>query len=208
VDGVTTGLTFDVPDGWYRWDPADPVGGASKELDARIQERPALAPVRQTLLRLLIDFWDDAADQQAVAAAALVEPAPDAALVASVVVVEAERDHPGDEEAEIAALLSLLRADSPFDIRPRTVDTVDLPVGRAVRLGRLARTDGADPGETEVVVEMVQHWLPVPGEATMVVLAGSSPCLHAADELALAFDSIARSVAFQTVAGRGRHEPG
>jgi hypothetical protein len=160
VDGVTTGLTFDVPTLWYRWDPDDAVFAASKDLDARIEKRPALAPVRQTLLRLLIDFWADAANQQAVAAAALVEPAPDAALVGSVVVVEAERDHPGDEEAEIAALLDLLRADGPFDIRPRTVETVDLPAGRAVRLGRLARTDGADPGETEVVVEMVSTGFP------------------------------------------------
>ena len=133
------------------------------------------------------------------AAAALVEPAPDAALVASLVIVEAERDHPGDEEAEIAALVDLLQPDSPFDIRPRTVEAVDLPAGRAVRLCRLARTDGAEPGETEVAVEMVQHWLPVAGEGAMIVLAGSTPCLHVADELATAFDTIARSMAFRPV---------
>ena len=70
-----------------------------------------------------------------------------------------------------------------------------------VRLCRLARTDGAEPGETEVVVEMVQHWLPVPGDGTMVVLAGSSPCLHAADELGRAFNAIAQSVEFVAIAG-------
>jgi hypothetical protein len=199
VDGLATGLTFAVPESWYRWDPDDPVAAASRDIDARIAGWPELAPVRQMLLRLLIDIWDDAADQEAVAAAALVEPAPDAALVASLVVVEARRDHPDDEDAEIAALLDLLRGDSPFDIRPRTVDSVDLPAGRAVRLVRLARTDGAEPGETEVAVEMVQHWLPVPGEGTMVVLAGSTPCLHVADELGEAFDTIARSVEFPTV---------
>ena len=201
MDGLTTALRFDLPGAWYRWDPDDAVFAASKELDARIEERPTLAAVRQTLLRLLLDLWDDAADQQAVAAAALVEPAPDAALVASLVVVEAEREHPGDEDAEVTALLDLLRGDSPFDIRPRTVDTVDLPAGRAVRLARLARTDGAEPGESEVAVEMVQHWLPVPGETTMIVLAGSTPCLHVAEELAEAFDTIARSVGFRTVPG-------
>ena len=198
---MTIGLTFEVPDVWYRWDPDDAVFAASEDLDARIAQRPALSPVRQTLLRLLLDFWDDAADQQAVAAAALVEPAPDAALVASLVVVEAERDHPGDEAAEIARLLDVLGAKSPFDIRPRTVDAVDLPTGRAVRLCRLARTDGADSRETEVVVEMVQHWMPDPGHETMVVLAGSSPSLHAADELARAFDTIARSVEFHMIPG-------
>jgi hypothetical protein len=201
VDGVTTGLSLDLPDAWYRWDPVDPVFAASNDLDARIERRPAQAPIRQTLLRLLLDFWDDAAEQQALAAAALVEPAPDAALVASLVVVEAERDHPDDEEAEVARLLDVLGAGSPFDIRPRAVDAVDLPAGRAVRLRRLARTDGAEPGDTEVVVEMVQHWLPVPGGETMVILAGSSPSLHAADELALAFDMVARSIAFRAIPG-------
>ena len=78
---------------------------------------------------------------------------------------------------------------------------MDLPAGRAVRLARLARTDGAEPGESEVAVEMVQHWLPVPGETTMIVLAGSTPCLHVAEELAEAFDTIARSVGFRTVPG-------
>lgn len=201
---MTLGLTFDVPDAWYRWDPDDPVSTASNELDARIEARPALAPVRQALLRLMLEFWDDAADQEAVAAAALVEPAPDAALVATLVVVEAQRDYPDDEEAEISSLLDLLRGDSPFDIGPRTVEIVDLPVGRSVRLSRLARTDGAEAGETEVAVGMVQHWVPIPGQGTMIVLAGSTPCLHAADELASAFDSIARSVELHAVPGWGR----
>jgi hypothetical protein len=194
VDGVTSGLRFAVPDSWYRWDPDDAVTGSSREVDERIEQRLALAPVRQELLCLLTGFWDDAADQQAVAAAALVEPAPDAALVASLVVVEAERNHPGDVEAEIDHLLGLLGAESPFDIRPRTVEPVELPAGRAVRLRRLVRTDVAGPDEGDVAVEMVQHWLPVPGGETMVVLAASTPCLHVAAELADAFDAIASSV--------------
>ena len=48
---MSTGLTFDVPEAWYRWDPDDAVFASSKELDARIERRPALAPVRQTVLR-------------------------------------------------------------------------------------------------------------------------------------------------------------
>lgn len=198
MDTLSTRVTFGLPPAWYRWDPEDPMGMTSREVDNRIAQRPALAAIRQTLLRVLTGFWDDAAAQQAVAAAALVEPAPDTALVASLVVVEAERDHLGDEDGEVASLLGLLGRNSPFDIRPRTVEAVDLPAGRAVRLARLARTDGAGPGEMEVVVEMVQHWLPVPGAGTIVVLAGSSPCLHAAEELAQTFDAIAGSVAFRT----------
>jgi hypothetical protein len=50
-----------------------------------------------------------------------------------------------------------------------------------------------------VAVEMIQHWVPVPGRDTMVILAGSTPCLHVADELADAFDGIARSMAFRVV---------
>ena len=81
----------------------------------------------------------------------------------------------------------------------RTVEIVELPAGRAVRLGRLARTDGAEPGKSEVAVAMVQHWLPVAGAAVTAVLAGTTPCLHIADELADVFDSIARSVEVEPV---------
>src|SRR2546423_476834 len=126
MDGVSTGIAFELPPAWHRWDPDDPVGASAADLDARIGERRGLAPVRQTVLRLLIGFWHDAAAQQAVAAAALVEPASDAAVVATLVVVEAGREHPGDDAAEIAALVNLLEGASPVDIRPRTIETVKL----------------------------------------------------------------------------------
>ena len=195
---MTGGVRFELPPPWFWWDPNDPEGSTARDLDARIVERPELAPARDTMLRVLLGFWDDATDQGAVAAGGLVEPA-DAALVATYVVAAAERMHPEDHHAEIAAVVELLGPASPFDIRPRTVDVVQLPAGRAVRLGRLARTDGAEQGESEVAVDMVQHWLPVAGEPTLLVLAGSTPCLHAADELEAAFDSIARSVEFKPV---------
>jgi hypothetical protein len=199
VDRLSTSLKIEVPANWYHWDPQDAIGTAVRELDERIVIRPALEAARQTILALLLRYWRDATDQQAVAAAALVEPANEAALVASFVAVETERVFPNNDYAEIDRLVATLSPPSPFDIRPRTVEPVELPAGRAVRLVRLGRTDGAGPGESEVVVLMVQHWLPIPGEATMLVLEGSTPCLHAADELEAAFDRVARSLAFESV---------
>ncbi len=196
---MTDGVRIELPPAWFWWDRNDPEGATVRDLDARIAERPELAPAREIMLQVLLGVWDDAIDQSAVAAGGLVEPAPDAALVATYVVAAAERMHPEDAEAEIAAVLGLLEPASPFDIRPRTLDVVELPAGRAVRLARLARTDGADQGESEVVVDMVQHWLPVAGQPTLLVLAGSTPCLHAADVLEAAFDSIARSVELEPV---------
>lgn len=196
MDGVTAGVRFELPPAWFWWDPDDPEGSTVADLDVRIAKRPELAPARQTMLRVLLGYWADAADQGAIAAGGLVEPAPLAALLATFVVVPTERTHPDDDKAEIASIIELLSPASPFDVRPRTVDVVELPAGRAVRLARLARTDAADPGESEVAVGMVQHWLAVSGQPTLLVLAGSTPCLHAADELEAVFDAIARSVQF------------
>jgi hypothetical protein len=193
------GVRIDLPPAWFWWDRDDPEGSTVRDLDARIGQRPELAPARDTMLQVLLKFWSEANDQGAVAAGGLAEPAPDVALIASIVVVAVERMHPEDDEAELAAVVELLEPASRFDIRRRTVAVVDLPAGRSVRLARLARTDCAGPGQSEVAVDMVQHWLPVAGQPTLLVLAGSTPCLHAADELEATFDSIARSVVFESV---------
>jgi len=190
-------VTFELPPRWYWWDPDDPEAATARDLDARIAQRPAVAPARHILLAVLLRLWDDAADEQAIAAGALAEPAPDGIVLATLVAMAAERTHPRDEDREIAAVLELLRTDSPFDVRPREVAVVDLPAGRAVRLKRVARTDTAGSGESEGVVGMVPRWVPLRDEEALLVLAGSTPCLVAADELETVFDSVARSVTIE-----------
>ena len=186
------GLTLPPP--WYRWDPNDEVGASARAVDAWLAERPEFGPARQALLRLLLDTWADAAQQGALAAGLLWEPAPGAALAARLFVLAAERRAPGDDPAEIAALLGALGAPSPHDLRPRECAPVDLPAGRAVRLRRTTRTGDAEPGDPEMAVEMVQHWIPVRGGTETVILAGETPCVAIADDLAEVFDAIAGSL--------------
>jgi hypothetical protein len=187
-------LDLALPPHWYRWDPENEVESSAREIDVHLAGHPEFGPARQALLRLLLDTWADAADQGALAAALLWQPAPGAALAARLFALAAERKVPSDEPAEIAALLDALGTPSPDDLAPRECGPVDLPAGRAVRLRRLTRTGDAQPGEPEMAVDMVQHWIPVPGGSETLVLAGETPCVAVADDLAEVFDAIAGSL--------------
>ena len=61
----------------------------------------------------------------------------------------------------------------------------------------MTRTGDADPGQPEMAVDMVQHWIPVPGGTETVILAAETPCVAVADDLAEAFDAIAASLEFR-----------
>jgi hypothetical protein len=198
---LTWNFTLAVPDSWYVRDEG-PVGeptSTAGAVEAWIAERPDMAPALPIVRQLLMDSWRDAELQGAVASATLWEPSDDGsgAKAATLVVVAAERTEPEDATAEIAGLLDVLGADSATDLVPREVSVVELPAGQAVRLRRLTCTDGAGPGEAELVVDTVQHWVPVPGRSIVVVLVGSTPCLDVADELAATFDVIADTLTFQ-----------
>jgi hypothetical protein len=201
MDELTWNFTLAVPDRWYVRDEDPWVREAStaRTVKDRIAGRPDLAPVEAVLRRLLMDSWEDAELQGAVAAATFWEPSEDGsgATAATLVVVAAERVEPGDDAAEIAGLLDVLGADSETDLAPRGVSAVQLPAGRAVRLRRLTCTSGAGPGEAELTVDTVQHWVPVPGGPAILVLVGSTPCLEVADELCATFDAIAGTLVFK-----------
>lgn len=82
-----------------------------------------------------------------------------------------------------------------LDVRLRDVTVVDLPAGSAVRV-RALRRSGADDDGSDLLIDVVEHWIPVPGTADVLVLKGSTPCLDVGDELAAAFDEIAGSLAW------------
>lgn len=46
------------------------------------------------------------------------------------------------------------------------------------------------------MLDVVQHWVPVPGQPVVVVVNCSTPCLALGDELAGLFEAIARSLEF------------
>jgi len=66
---VSLGLRLALPPNWYRWDPQNEVESSVRDIDAFVAEHPEFAAARQSLLRLLLDCWADAADQGALAAA-------------------------------------------------------------------------------------------------------------------------------------------
>jgi hypothetical protein len=191
---MSVGLRLVLPPQWYRWDPENEAASTDRDIDVFLAGYPEFAAARPALLRLVLDTWADAAQEGALAAAMLWQPAPGAALAARLFVLASERKVPGDEPAEIAALLEVLSAPSPNDLAPWDCRPVDLPAGRAVRLRRLTRTGDADPGEPEMAVDMVQHWIPVPGGSETVILAAETPCVAVGDDLAGVFDSIAASL--------------
>jgi len=208
VDGLNWNFSLAVPDRWYVRDEASWATEATtaRAVQERLVRRPDLAPVGPVLCQLLMDSCRDAGLHGAVAAATLWEPSGhgSGATAATLVVVAAERAQPEDDAAEVARLLQVLREGSDSDLAPREVSAVQLPAGDAVRLRRLTCTDGAGPGEAELVIDTVQHWVPVPGGSAILVLVGSTPCLDVADELAETFDAIAETLAFDGRPGPAR----
>lgn len=201
MDSLSWSFNLAVPARWYvrDEDPWAMEATTAKEIDDRLAQRPDLTPVAPLLRQVLMDSWKDAELHSAVVAATLWDPSADGsgATAATLVVVTAERAVPDDDPAEIAGLLRTLGEASDTDLAPRQLDAVELPAGPAVRLRRLTRTDGAEPGEAELVVDTVQHWVPIPGAGIILVLVGSTPCFDVAEELAATFDAIAETLAFE-----------
>ena len=194
MDGLSWDFDLVVPKGWYVYDP-DP--STRQELtaaavDEHIRTMPELAPARQTLIAVLDGFWSDADDELALAAAVFWEPGTPAAVAANLMVV-AYSKAPSLEKLRTGALQA-----TEFDVRERDVRLVDLPAGSAVRV-RAVRRSGGDDGDAELLVEVVEHWVPIPDTSDVLVLRGSTPCLDVAEELAEVFDQIAGMLEFRSV---------
>ncbi len=195
MDELTWDFALVVPSGWYVYDP-DPTSrreSTSAAVDDRIRETRALAPARSTLVDLLLGFWADADDELALAAAVLWEPGDPAAVAANLTVV-AYSNAP-----ELDALKAGAAGATGDDVRPREVTTVDLPAGPGVRVRALRRSGPDDSGDAELLVDVVEHWVPVPRHSDVLLLRGSTPCIDLADEIADVFDQIAGTLEFTSV---------
>jgi hypothetical protein len=89
----------------------------------------------------------------------------------------------------IATLTEQLGANREGDIGPRSVETVDLPPGPAVR-ARVIADGGEDHAGRQVVSDVVQYWLPLPlpERGLAVVAASSTAILDEGTETASMFD--------------------
>ena len=195
MDELTWHVTLAFPPRWYAYDP-DPTSrldSTKAAVDDRIRETPALAPARLALMDMLLGFWAEADEQGALAAAVLWEPGDPAAVAANLTVV-AYSDAP-----ELEALKAGAAGAPGKDVRPRDVTTVDLLAGPAVRV-RALRSSGQDGSrDAELLVDVVEHWVPVPGHSDVLLLRGSTPCLDVADVMADVFDQIAGTLEFRSV---------
>jgi len=186
-----------IPDGWVAHDPdPDPTiqrQSAEAAVDEMIDAQPLLAEARATLVERMLGFAQDAIEKRAMAAASLWTVIEDTELAANMMVFSNPRDPAQSIESEVGHLKDRLSIADDDDVNKREVTEMDLPAGRAVRLRVMTQTPPGR-GETGLVVEMVQYWLPVPDAAHSLIVSCTTPCLVYGDELTGVFDSIAATL--------------
>lgn len=194
-----------VPESWYELD-LDAKGSKARieqAVDEQVRADPLLASARGAIIERLLGFAADARDKGALACATLWTIIDNVEVAANVMVFSVSRDSPPDLETELSGLEAQLGRRSSVDVGDRFVERVTLPAGAAIRLRVLAESSvepasngraHAGEGGGGIVVDTVQHWLPVPDAEHTLLVSGTTPCLAYGDDLAAVFDSIAASL--------------
>ena len=185
-----------VPANWYVVDvePATRQARAAKDVAARMATEPNLEPFEQTIVEALIGFGEDAEERGAMSCAVLWEPSPYGPIVANLTVLVCEPTATSTP-AELDAIVKMLSTPDDTDIGPKTVDTVDLPAGPAVRTRYVREAD--EEGAPRVVFDVTQFWIPLLGRKTQpitLLVNAVTPSLHAGDRVAEAARRTAESV--------------
>jgi hypothetical protein len=193
-----------VPDGWIGVDlgrlPVDRRSDLVLAVDQLVADAPGLRGDTARLVAVAEGVVADAEAHDALLAAVGFEVVGGALVALSL----AAYGVPGDEAFDVDALAE--------DLDGGEVVVVDLPVGRAVRVHAVSEAAPGPDGRA-LVIEGVDHFIPVPGRTDMLLLTGSTPSLAAGDAPPPIFDEIAASVRFATAAegddgGDGGPEPG
>lgn len=184
-----------IPEGWIllERDLALRSEATAQAVDAEVADNAALAPFRDLMIKELLAFADEADSKWAIIAARLWTLAGDVTVLADLMVFEGRRDVPDSAEDELVSLVRILNRPKPGGIGDPDVQVVELSGFRAVRVRRLAENEPDDDGSS-LVLDLVEYWVPVPGHPDMVILAGSTPTLSLADEVAETFDAIAATL--------------
>lgn len=194
-----------IPESWYEFDLDRSARKKRVEqaVDEQVRANPALAAARGAIIERLVGFAADADEKGALACATLWTIIDNVEVAANVMVFSVGRDCPGNLETELSGLEAQLGRRSSVDVGDRFVERVSLPAGAAIRLRVLAESSlGATPNGRSsagkagggIVVDTVQHWLPVPDAEHTLLVSGTTPCLAYGDDLADVFDSIAASL--------------
>ncbi|HWC14901.1 MAG TPA: hypothetical protein VG929_09935 [Actinomycetota bacterium] len=190
-------FTVMIPDGWYLreidWSKREQDIAAF--VDEMIANDPDLAGQRADMIERFEVFSKDADDKMALIAAMLWDTSGEVPIAADIRIHESLREAPETIERELDLLQEMAGRSEPGDLGPREVQLVDLPAGRAVRLRVLAETEADAKGDT-IALDVVQHWVPVPERAEMIVISSSTPNLVFADDIVKAFDAVAETLEF------------
>lgn len=185
---------------------AEDLPGAEEAMRRPITARladddPRLTAAPDELLPLLWSFAREAWQFGAVKAAVQVLDLSDTRYTAGVRVYHedltgAAAKRPGRPAAQAKVLARQLREPRPGDVSSREVEVVALPGGPAVRVSYRADDEGGAqaPSSLSVVLEVLEHWFPIDGEPTALVVEGRTSNLAHAGGMVQDLDRIAGSV--------------
>jgi hypothetical protein len=189
-----------VPEAWL---PLDSTGTRADHRGALVRDveqaaaRMGAANAAAVLLDMASQVAADADERGALAAAVGFDLVGDNVAVSSMMALRLEGDRPADPEH----LATLLAAPRPEDLRQREVEVVALPVGPAVRVHAIADLPGDDEDAPSVVVEGLDHFIPVPGGNDVLLVSCTTPMVALGDALLPTFDAIAASVTIEPAPG-------
>lgn len=189
-----TGFSIDLPGSWFEFDiwRATRTGDLARMVDARIKEIPELGPHRGKLLKLLRQVALDAERNHAVFCAGMGEISADGSLMATAMAFHT--DGMADPRLNTPeAIASQVTAQAPSSGSPhwRTVELVDLPVGRAARTRGVQRVSSADHAADFVVMHTL---VPVPSGDGVLTLSLSSPQVALAEPMLDLFAAISSTL--------------
>jgi hypothetical protein len=165
------------PEGWLELALDDTAQGAPGTASADIIDRCTRDAKRRGAIVGFIQWRPDR------------EPAPRAVLNVTAIRRQSETG------SELDELETALRTPQDADLSPRTVEVVELPAGRALRVrvyaGGGRSTDAGRPASgADAVIDVVQYWLPVEGTSQVLVASSSTTEISAGNEVAALLDAM------------------
>jgi hypothetical protein len=185
-----------VPANWYvvDVDPAMRRERAYEDVATRVASQPELGAFEKEIVETLVGLGEDAEERGAMSCAVLWEPSAYGPTVANLTVLVCEPTATSTS-AEIDAIVKMVSSSDDTDVGPKTVDTIDLPAGPAVRVRYLREAD--EEGAPRVIFDVTQFWIPLLGRKTQpitLLVNAVTPSLDAGDRVAEAARRTAESV--------------
>jgi hypothetical protein len=201
---VSSRETFDVsiatPGNWIPLDAFLPDDADVESLVGdRLAEVPELAPHADDLVETVTKTLSHTREEGVLFCAVLADLTDDGdPVIANLTVVTAPAPPPRDGQTEPAGLAEIeanvAEADEP-DVSQRSVDSMLLPGGPAVRIARVVDLPLAEGGPALTTLA-VQYFLTVPDEDQFVVLSFTTPTVAKHLELQAVFHEIALTFRF------------